>query len=100
MEQFAVRNVDEPEQARNDMKIPEEIGIESDIFEEKREKVTSKRDPVVRTGRGEIGHIDAGLRDFRVGDAVSLDKETGDLQEEDEEQCDAIFFLISELNGS
>ena len=38
VEQFAVWNVDEPEEARNNVKIPEEIGIDSDIFEEKGEK--------------------------------------------------------------
>ena len=86
MKQLAVRKIDEKEEARYDMKVPEKIGIDLYVFEKLRQKVTRKRDPVVGAGRGKVGKVDAGLSDLRVGDPVGRDKKAGEFEEKDEKE--------------
>ncbi len=72
MEQLAVGDIDEPEEARHHMKVPEKIGVDLYILEKLGQKITPKRDPIVCAGRGEIGHEDMGLDNLRMGDPVPL----------------------------
>jgi hypothetical protein len=54
MKQFAVREVDEKDEARDDMEVPEEVSVDLYIPEKLGKEVTTKGDPIVGTGRGEV----------------------------------------------
>jgi hypothetical protein len=79
VKKFAVRNIDQEDQAWNHMEIPEKIGIDSYISKELRQEVTAKGNPIVGTDRREVGHIIAGLNDFRMSHTVPFDEEAGKL---------------------
>ena len=87
-------DIDNPYEAGNDMKIPEEVGIDFHVSEELGHKVTPK---VIGAGGGEIVQVILPLNDFRMCNAVPLNKETGKFQEKDEEQCGHILFFCPEL---
>jgi hypothetical protein len=100
VKQFAVRNIDEEDQAGYDMEIPEEISVDPYISEELRQEVTSKGDPVIGTHRSEVCEVCASLDDLRVGDPVALYEKTRKLEEKNEGQRGNVFFFCSELIGS
>jgi len=79
-----VRDIDEKDEARYHMKIPEKIGIDFYVFNEQGQKVTAKRGPVIGAGRGEVGHVDVCLNDLMVRDSVPLNEKAGKFQKKDE----------------
>ena len=97
MKQFAVGNIDHPDEAWNDMEVPEEVGIDFHVSEELGYKVTPKGNPVIGTGWREVGQEISCLNDFRMGSPVTFDKEAGKFQKKDEEQGGNVFFFRSEL---
>jgi hypothetical protein len=54
MKQLAVRNVDKKDKTGDNMKVPEEVGIELNISEVLRQEIAPEGDPVVGTGRCEV----------------------------------------------
>jgi hypothetical protein len=84
VKQFAVRDIDEKDEARYHMEIPEKIGIDFYVFKEQGQKVAAKRDPVIGAGRGEVGHVDVCLNDLMVRDPIALNKKAGKFQKKDE----------------
>jgi hypothetical protein len=79
VKKFAVRNIDQEDQAWNHMEIPEKIGIDFYISKELRQEVTAEGNPIVGTDRREVGHIIASLNDFRMSHTVPFDEEAGKL---------------------
>jgi hypothetical protein len=75
VKKFAVRNIDQEDQAWNHMEIPEKIGIDSYISKELRQEVTAKGNQIVGTDIREVGHIIASLNDFRMSHTVPFDEE-------------------------
>ena len=76
MEQLAVRNIDEPDQARHHVEVPEKIGVDLYVPEKLGQKITPEGDPIVSAGRGEIGHIVMCLYDLRVGNSIPFDEKS------------------------
>ncbi len=76
MKQLAVRDVNEKDEAWHHMEVPEKIGIDSYVLEEEGQKITPKRNPVIRARRGKVSHVDMCLNDLMVGDSVALHKKT------------------------
>jgi len=79
VKKFAVRNIDQEEQAWNYMKVPEKVGIDFYISKELRQEVTAEGNPIVGTGRREVGHIIASLNDFRMSHTITFDEKAGKL---------------------
>ena len=84
MKQFAVRDVDEKDEAGNHMEVPEKIGIDSYVFKGEGQEVTAERNPGICAGRGEVSHVDMGLNDLLVSDSVALHKKARKFQKKDE----------------
>ena len=97
MEEFAMGNIDNPYEAGNHMEVPEEVGIDFHVSEELGYKVTPKGNPVIGAGRCEVRQVIVCLDDFMMGNAVTLNKETGKFQEKDEGQCGHVLFFCPEL---
>ena len=79
MEQFGVRDVNEPDQAGNDVEIPQVVRIQRYIPQEWGQKISYKRTRIVGTCRRKVGHIDPSGCDLGVSNAVRLNKEPRDL---------------------
>jgi len=79
VKQFAVRNINQEDQAWDHMEIPEKIGIDSYISKELGQEVTAEGNPIVGTDRREVGHIIASLNDFRMSHTVPFDEKAGKL---------------------
>ena len=79
MKQLAVRNIDHPDEAWDDVEIPEEVGIDFHVSEKLGYQVTPKGNPVVGALGGEVSQIDLCLNNFWMGNAITLNEETGKL---------------------
>ena len=97
MKQLAVGNIDNPDEAWNDMEVPEEVGIDFHIAKELGQKVTPEGNPVIGAGGREVSQVIVCFNDFVMCDSVPLNQETGKFQEKDEEQCGNILFFRPEL---
>ena len=74
-----MRNINEKNEARHDMKVSEKIGMDFYISKELRQEVTAEGNPIVGTDGREVSHIIAGLNDFRMSHTVPFDEEAGKL---------------------
>ena len=79
VKKFAVRNIDQEDEAWNHMRVPEKVGIDSYISKELRQEVTAKGNPIVGTGRSQVCKVGASLGNLRMGDAITFDEEAGKL---------------------
>lgn len=79
------------------MEIPEKVSINFYISKELGQKVTSKGNPIISTGRGEVGQVDTSLHDFMVCDPIALNKKARKFQEKDKEQGGNVFLLSAKL---
>ena len=97
MKQLAVGDIDNPDEAWNDMEVPEEVGIDFHIAKELGQKVTPEGNPVIGAGGREVSQVIVCFNDFVMCDAVGLNKETRKFQEKDEEQRGHILFFCPKL---
>ncbi len=100
VKQFAVGDIYDPDEARDDMEVPEEVGVDSYVSEELRQKITPEGKPVIGAGGSEVSQKSFCPNDLRVSDAIPFDKETGKFQEKDEEEGGNVLFFRSELIGA
>lgn len=77
VKKFAVRNIDQEDEAWNHMRVPEKIGIDFNISKELGQEVTAEGNPIVGTDRREVGHIIAGLNDFGMSHAIPFNEKAG-----------------------
>jgi len=85
VKQLAVGNIDHPDKAWDDMEVPKEIGIDFHILEKLGQEVAPKGNPVISAGRREVSQVIVCLNDFVMCHAVTLNEETGQFQEKDEQ---------------
>lgn len=78
-----MRDIDKPDQAGNNMGIPEKVRVDGDTLQEERQEIPEEGNPVVGARGCKICHIDPVGRYLGMGNPVSLDKETGQLKMED-----------------
>ena len=76
MKQLAVGKIDHPDEARDHMEVPEEVGVDSYVSEELRQKIPPEGNPVIGAGRGEVSHVGMRLNDLCMCDSVALHEKT------------------------